>query len=111
MTRDVLFQALKMLGHTPIAASNGKEALDILQSQNVDIVITDIHMPVMNGLVLLSEIRKLYRKLPVILITGFDAVESRSAVKKGGANALLLKPFKLNEIEDVIEESIKNLNS
>ena len=89
----VLTNTLAMLddlGHTGIAASSGKEALDILRQQgSVDLVITDYAMPKMTGLQLAEAIKKEWPELPVVIATGFAEMEPAA----GSSLPKLLKPF------------------
>jgi len=95
MTRDVLAQALKIMGYNPITAEDGLEALHMIKDSKPDLVITDIHMPKMNGLELLQAAKTFDPEIPVILITGFDAEEARTSAHDFEASALITKPFRL----------------
>ncbi|MBT7616218.1 MAG: response regulator [Calditrichaeota bacterium] len=106
LTRELLAQALELLGFETRTAENGKIALDLLKQDVPELVITDIYMPEMNGIELLKEIRKFKENLPVILITGFDAEDARQAAKDFNANALLTKPFQIQQLKDVIDTLI-----
>ena len=106
LTRELLAQALELLGFETRTAENGKVALAIMKQDIPELVITDIYMPVMNGIELLKEIRKLKKDLPVILITGFDAGDARKAADEFNANALLTKPFQIQQLKDVIDTLI-----
>ena len=79
MTRDVLAQALKIMGYNPITAEDGLEALNMIKVSKPDLVITDVHMPKMNGLELLQTAKTFDPDLPVILITGYSADEARTS--------------------------------
>ena len=104
MTRDVLVQALNIMGYNPIFAENGLTALNMVKSDKPDLVITDIPMPQMNGLELLREIRNYDPDIPVILITGFDADEARLAAQEYEASALITKPFRLNQLSELMDK-------
>jgi len=111
MTRDVLAQALNIMGFNSISAENGVVAFELVKKNKLDLVITDIHMPRMNGLELLREVKAYDPDLPVILITGFDAEETRLAAKEHEASALITKPFRLNQLgelmNNIFSESVK----
>jgi len=91
-------------GYRVIFAGDGREALEKLKGSAVDLVITDIHMPGMNGLELLEALRasKSFRNLPVIVITasGREKV-ARSALQKG-ANGILTQPYGSWELQNLI---------
>lgn len=85
-------------------AGNGKEALDILQSCWVDLILTDLNMPVMNGLEMLKELMKdeIYRKIPVVLITT-EGSESRVGEAYAlGIRGYIQKPFYPETVRDVL---------
>lgn len=100
--RDMAAQAVRMLGHQVITAANGQEALDLIHRGRFDLVVTDIQMPVMDGLTLLRTIRAEGSTIPVLLITGFDPTEADEAVRKYGPAGLLLKPFRLQHLREEI---------
>jgi CheY-like chemotaxis protein len=103
IARDVLVQALEILGYGTVGAVNGRHALEQLASNHVDLILTDIYMPEMNGLELLRKLREDGNEIPVILITGFDADEAKQVAEDYRASALLLKPFRLVQLKDLLE--------
>jgi len=104
IARDVLIQALETLGFGAIGAANGRHALEILALQPVDMILTDIYMPEMNGLELLKQLRDQGSTLPVVLITGYDADDARQAAETYRASALLLKPFRLVQLKQILDK-------
>ncbi|RLB11622.1 MAG: response regulator [Deltaproteobacteria bacterium] len=76
-------------------AGNGKEALEVIESNNVDIVLTDVNMPEMNGLELLEKLRSSSntQDLPVIMITTEGAESIVEKAKQLGLNGFIRKPF------------------
>ena len=102
MTRDVLAQALRLMGYNPITAEDGLEAINMISKP--DLVITDIHMPNMNGLELLQAAKTYDPDLPVILITGFDADEARTSADDFEASALITKPFRLSQLSELMNK-------
>ena len=90
---------LQDLGYHVLLAENGKQALDILQKETgIGLVISDIRMPVMNGLELLKSVHKKERKVPVILITGYEDIDSGVEAMRYGACDYLKKPINLNKL-------------
>ncbi|MCP3900740.1 MAG: response regulator, partial [Desulfobacteraceae bacterium] len=81
----VLSELLKEEGFEIFSAPGGEEALEIIQSVDLDLVITDMQMPGMDGLQLLEAVKKVDDKLPVILITAYAEVEKAVAAMQGGA--------------------------
>jgi putative two-component system response regulator len=85
-----------------VEAEDGKEALTILETTEVDAVLLDIHMPNMNGFEMLKILRadRVHSTLPVIMITS-DEVERKKSFKLG-ANDFLPKPFRQNDLEEKV---------
>jgi len=79
-------------------ASHGKEALEKLSQHSIDLLITDIKMPVMNGIELISTIRKTDSKVPILVLTTFDDNELLMQAIKQGANGFLLKDVDLDKL-------------
>ena len=100
----ILQTMLARLGiHKVLTAGNGKEALEALrQTENVDLVLTDMTMPVMNGAALVREIRKSprFEKLPVYVITA--DVEMRAEYKETGFDDMLIKPITLEKLKELL---------
>lgn len=85
-----------------LSATNGKEAFQIVSDQHVDIVITDVRMPVETGLQLLENIRKKSNIPVVLMITGFHDLPHDEAYHKG-AYEILNKPFTRAELDTALE--------
>ncbi|NVM22397.1 MAG: response regulator [Desulfobacterales bacterium] len=102
---------LRDLGYRVLIAENGKQALDMLQKENgVGLIISDIRMPVMNGLQLLRSLREQKRRLPVILITGYGDIDSAAEALRYDAFEYLKKPVNLNQLLASIKH-IEEFNS
>jgi two-component system response regulator AtoC len=97
--RRVLEIMLQKAGHSVYAAGNGREALEILQSNPVDLVITDMRMPEMNGIELLIRLREYGSEVPVIVITAHGSIESAVEAMKYGASDYILRPFDIDALE------------
>lgn len=89
-------------------AANGQEALDILKSVVVDIVLTDIHMPVMDGIELMRNMRadEKLEKMPIVVISSDTSDARRAELEQLGALAILSKPFQAERIRDVINSTL-----
>ncbi|MDY0122899.1 diguanylate cyclase [Sulfurimonas sp.] len=97
-----------------ISVAHGEEALGMLESTpDISLVLTDYHMPVMNGLELTGEIRKKYIKneLAIIVISGDDDDETTALFLKNGANDYIKKPFSKEEFSCRINNSIEALEN
>jgi YesN/AraC family two-component response regulator len=97
-----LKKLLAIEGFQVDAVANGFEALEYLQRQSVDLVITDINMPEMNGLVFLRELNRSYPSINVIMVTAYGGVESYLEAMNLGAFEYLNKPVKIEELKAVM---------
>lgn len=99
-----------------LKATNGKDALEILKTENADIVVSDIMMPDMNGFELCSTIKNdiLTSHIPVILLTARASEEYQLEGLNNGADDYITKPFNMEilklRISKLIERSLKNMN-
>ena len=84
-------------------ASTAEDALHKLQAQPFDVVLTDISLPGLSGGELLQRVRELYPETPVIIMSGLSDQEQANGLTSRGAFDYLLKPFRL----EVVEESVK----
>ena len=91
-------------------ATNGKEALEIIHKEELDIIISDVMMPVMDGLELTQELKNdpNYQHLPIILLTAKTQEENRAEALQLGADSYVTKPFKLSDLELRINNIVEN---
>ncbi len=107
-TRSLLRSAFEAKGARVIEAENGREGLWRARAERVDLIVCDIHMPVMDGLEMIQELRKLaeYDKTPVFVLTS-DATVSRAAEgKKAGADAWVVKPVNPASLWKAVEKAL-----
>jgi len=105
--RRIISNVLKQLGYENILeAEDGTKALSILESQNVDFVITDWNMPQMSGLDLLKAIRanKERKNIPVLMVTAEAMQENIIAAAQAGVNNYIVKPFDAKTLADKINK-------
>jgi chemosensory pili system protein ChpA (sensor histidine kinase/response regulator) len=90
-------------------ANDGTEAVVAVDSQDFDIIITDLEMPQMHGFDLIEKIRsqEQYDEIPIVILTGKAGKESKAKGLKLGANAYIVKPFKENDLLKTLEEFIE----
>ncbi len=100
--REFLSILLTKEGYRVLTAADGAEALDIAAADNVALVVSDIRMPGMNGLELLSALKQENPGLPVIMITAFASPDDAVTAMKNGAFDYITKPFNVDEIKGVI---------
>lgn len=105
MLRNLLSKILEKEGYRVLLAESGQKALDILVDDSVDIVLTDVKMPGMDGFEFLKTVKKDYSQIGVIVMTAFgDAYTVRDALLLG-ADEYITKPFKSFEIVMVVERA------
>ncbi len=92
-------------GFDILTATSGSEALDILRTEKVHVVILDIKMPGMNGLETLRQIKKLYPMVEVIMLTGHATGETAVDVLNAGAIDYLMKPVDIDDLVQKAEEA------
>jgi len=105
--RATLTIALKRAGHDVHVAADGEIGLDFLMEHEVDILITDILMPVKEGIETIIEVRKCYPDLKIVAISGGGRsgnVGFLQMAKKLGASEALSKPFAMKALVDCVEE-------
>ncbi len=92
-------------------AGNGKEALDILRSRWVDLILTDLNMPEMNGLEMMKELAKdeIYRRTPVVLITTEGSESRIGEAYSLGIKGYIQKPFYPETIRDVLSQIMEGI--
>ena len=93
-------------GYDVILAHDGDEAVQLLKYKAIDLVITDIRMPKMNGLSLLKHIRTKSNSLPVILMTGYELSRTELSCLSYQADAYISKPFTSEYLHNVIKRLI-----
>ena len=105
--RLVLQAMLKKEGYDVTTASDGLEALKILKSGQMDIVVTDLKMPKLDGMGLLDRIIRDYPSTPVIIITAHGTIATAVDALKKGAFDYITKPFEQDELKHVIQKAVK----
>ena len=95
---NLIQTVLEGKGHDVFAARNGKEALDILDITHIDLIISDIMMPRMDGIRLLTDIREANMKMPVLLITAKGSYDDKNKGFSSGADDYMVKPIDIKEL-------------
>lgn len=111
MDRNIMMKSMEPLGVTPIEATNGVEALNIMKSgeHNIDAVLIDIEMPRMDGYTLAGEIRKYskYKNLPLIAVTSRTSKSDRLRGVEVGMTEYITKPYSPEYLESVVRKNLK----
>ena len=107
--RPALQKTLESMGHQIIAAPHGRAGLEVFLKVPVDIVISDIRMPEMDGLELTRRVKS-HRAVPVILITGFAEILETHQAHELGADEFLAKPFERADLTGAVQRCLDALN-
>jgi CheY-like chemotaxis protein len=105
LLREVLAEQLDDEGYEVLAAANGNAAIALLAAEVVDIIITDLFMPGMDGVAVIRVAQELWPRLPAVLLTGYvgDGVTITTPHAVTGSYLVLLKPIRLRQLVDQIE--------
>ncbi len=106
--RRVMEMQLEEIGCQVLAAASGREALEILASRAVPVVLTDLKMPGMSGLELLHQVRKEHPETAVLVITAYGTVESAVAAMREGAYDYLTKPLDYSQLAIVVNRALEH---
>jgi len=107
LIRDLLYDFFSGQGWQISVAENGEKALDILQDKSIDLVLTDIKMPEMDGLTLTSHMKEKFPSIPVVVMTGYPSIDTAIQAIRSKVADYIVKPFNINQLYKVIEEQLK----
>ena len=93
--REIVNFTLQNEGYKVLISDNGKNALKFLDGSDINLIITDLHMPEMNGIELIREIRKMeeYARTPILFLTTESQTSKKLEAKEAGATGWIVKPF------------------
>jgi DNA-binding response OmpR family regulator len=106
---EFLLLLLSKHGLSVIGASSGNECLYIIQSRSVDLIILDVMMPVMDGLQVCHELKKITSSIPIILLTARDDMLTRAAAMDLGVSEFVAKPVNNGDLLSRIRTQLSNL--
>lgn len=104
--REMITFVLNDAGYDSIEAADGQEALAKLKSSSVDMVVTDLNMPNMNGIELTKSLRAMseYKFIPILFLTTESQLHKKEAAREAGATGWIVKPFKPDQLLKVIKK-------
>ncbi len=105
--RQLLTLVFQGDGHNIRTAMNGRDALQQLESESADVIITDVKMPDMDGIELLRSLREFLPDIGVILMTAFATVETAREAFKLGADDFIQKPFDVEELKIIVKKALE----
>jgi len=106
--RQMVTFTLKSDGYDVTEAEDGAVALNIAKGKPFDLVLTDVNMPNMDGITLISELRKLpsFKGTPLLMLTTESATDKKQAGKNAGATGWIVKPFNPEQLLSVIKRAL-----
>ena len=108
--RSMLSRHFRFNGFDVETAANGRQALETIEEKKIDIVISDIMMPVMNGIELLKEIHMNFPTTRTIMITGYVTLENAMACMRYGADTCIFKPLKdLSKLDEAVDSAVSSM--
>ena len=106
LIRDLLYDFFQDQGWDIAVAESGEQALKILQEKKVDVLLTDLRMPAMDGMALTGQVRKSFPGLPVVIMTGYPSIESAVSALRNKVADYITKPFNVNELYKRVESHL-----
>jgi len=102
--RRMIALTLSEAGFTVIEGANGQEGLRQLDDSGVDVIVTDVHMPVMDGLSMVAAVRQRqdHRFTPILILTTEKSEEMKQRGKQAGASGWIAKPFNPRQLHEVV---------
>ncbi len=104
--RAVVAFTLESAGYQVYAAEDGQDALSYLDGKHIDLIITDLHMPVMDGIELIKNVRVMeaYKFIPILFLTTESQESKKLEAKQAGATGWIIKPFVPEKLLAVVEK-------
>ncbi|MCB9500439.1 MAG: response regulator [Deferribacteres bacterium] len=107
--RQMVAFSLKQAGYNVIEAVDGADALNQLATKSIDMLVTDLNMPNVNGVELIRQVRKMaaYRFIPIIMLTTESQETKKSEGKAAGATAWVIKPFRPEQLVAIANKVLR----
>ncbi|MEA2030407.1 MAG: response regulator [candidate division Zixibacteria bacterium] len=106
LIRDLLYDFFVEQGWKTSIAENGQKALDILEDKDIDLVLTDLRMPDMDGMVLTSEMHASYPDIPVVIMTAYPSVDTAVEALRNRVVDYVTKPFNINRLYKTVQAQL-----
>jgi len=107
--RTLLRSFIEEKGHTVFEAADADEGLKVFRQQKIDLIVSDLMMPVKSGLELLQDIKKIDPRVLFIMITGYPSLELAAAATKAGAFDFLPKPVDRDQLAAVMQRALSTV--
>ncbi|MDE6832862.1 MAG: response regulator transcription factor [Ruminococcus sp.] len=96
--QNLIFQFLQDAGYSVFSCTNGMEALNLMEHQHIDMLVTDVMMPDMDGFTLSRELREANIDIPILVITAKGTIDDKKTGFTSGADDYMVKPFDMDEL-------------
>lgn len=103
----VLSEIIHELKFKSVSATNGVEAMQLIKTQQIDLIITDLIMPKMDGLTLIQQSRSLNPRIPIAVISGHGEARNVTVALNRGAYNFITKPFAIRELEAIVKKGLR----
>lgn len=107
LIRDLLYDFFSNQGWEIATAENGIKALEILENRSVDLLLTDLKMPGLDGMELTTKVKEDYPNLPIVIMTGFPSIDTAVQALRCKVEDYVIKPFNINQLFKTVEKSVK----
>lgn len=107
--RAMVTFTLSEQGHTVAEAENGQQGLEQARTDTYDLVISDVNMPIMDGITFITHLRQEanYRFTPILMLTTESGMDKKMEGKKAGATGWIVKPFDPQKLVDVVNKVLR----
>ncbi len=106
---NLIKEIIKRKGNIALLAKDGDEAYKIFSNVKVDLIITDLKMPKIDGMTLIKMVREKSSTIPIIIVTGYGSEENRKKAKEFGVDTILQKPCSILDITKAIDNSLTHV--
>ncbi len=103
---EILCEAIKNFGYEVHLAYSATGGMDVIKSEKLDLIFSDLNMPGMSGIALAGTVRSMYLDIPIVLLTGIDSLSLIKEALAAGVNDYLVKPIALDDLPIVIEKNL-----
>ena len=104
--REILSEHLSISGYKVSSAGNGQEAIELFRNEKIDLVISDLRMPGMDGVELMKAVREIDPRVPVIIVTAYGSIEGAVEAMRQDAHSYVTKPVDLGQLKIDIERAL-----
>jgi len=106
VVRQYLRMALQRAGYDVVVASDGRKGIQMLETDEIDLVLTDLKMPYLDGFAVLRYVQRTRRQVPVVLMTAYGSPAVEEEAGRLGAFAYLSKPFEIEDLEQILRRAL-----